>query len=115
MPDYSDLPLFIKHAKPPSKLLAAWEECKEAQPGLLPELARLARELKAMGRNRYSINGLFEILRWETRHTTGDLQLKINNNHRAFAARDLMQLYPDLEGFFALREQHPRNTQGQIH
>ena len=111
----SDLPLFVSHAQPQHKLLNQWNETKERHPDLLPELARIARELRSMGKDRYSINGLFEILRWETRHTTGDHGLKMNNNHRAFAARDLMSNYPDLDGFFAIREQRPRGAPGQMH
>jgi len=112
----SDLPLFGDHAQPDHKLLSQWNQCKAKHPQLLPEMARIARELQAMGRERYSINGLFEILRWETRHTTGDHGLKMNNNHRAFAARELMADYPDLDGFFKLRRQFPRGgNPDQIH
>jgi len=112
----SDLPLFGDHTDPEAKLLNQWNQAKGKHPHLLPEMARIARELRSMGRERYSINGLFEILRWETRHTTGDHGLKMNNNHRAFAARDLMATYPDLEGFFQIRRQQPRgNNPDQIH
>ena len=109
----TDLPLF-KPTKPPSKLKAQWLKCKTENPDLLPQLARLARELKACGHSRYSMDGLFHILRWETRTTTGDLGLKVNNNHTAFAARDLMTAYPDLDGFFQLRQQKPHGNWGQI-
>ena len=98
------------------KLQSQWEACKEKNPWLLPKLAEMAREMKRCGHCNYSINGLFEALRWETRYSTGDLNLKVNNNHRAFAARDLMDQYPDLEDFFRLRVQRPRpNNWGQIH
>ena len=115
--DTSDLPLFQlpRHAKPEHKLLEQWHEAKQRHPELLPAMARIARELQAMGIKRYGIGAVFEILRWETRHTTGDHGLKMNNNHRAFAARDLMTEYPDLDGFFAIRQQRPRNSFGQIH
>ena len=113
MSQLSDLPLF--NQKQPSKLELQWQQCKRANPQLLPQLARLARELKSAGHSRYSMDGLFHILRWETRVTTGDLGLKINNNYTAFASRDLMDQYPDLKGFFKVREQKPRNSYGQIH
>tara|TARA_R100001163_G_C4987416_1_gene141284 strand:+ start:454 stop:786 length:333 start_codon:yes stop_codon:yes gene_type:complete len=103
-------------ATPPSKLELQWHACKNKNKSLLPTLARMARELKRCGYTHYSINGLFEALRWETRHSTGDLGLKVNNNHRAFAARDLMSIYPDLDGFFRVREQKPRpDNWGQMH
>jgi len=100
----------------PSKLELQWHACKKQNPFLISKLAEMALELKSLGHDRYSINGLFEALRWETRHSTGDFGLKVNNNHRAFAAREVMNSYPELEGFFALREQKPRpNNWGQIH
>ncbi len=99
----------------PEKLERQWLACKRANPWLLPRLAKMARELKKCGHERYGISGLFEILRWETRYETGDLGLKINNNHRAFAARDLMERYPDLQGFFRTRPQKARGNFGQIH
>jgi len=97
------------------KLYLQWQQCKARNPGLLLQLAGLARELKLSGHSRYSMDGLFHILRWETRATTGDLGLKINNNHTAFAARDLMDQFPDLEGFFKTREQKARGNYGQLH
>ena len=113
MEGIADLPLF--NQKQPSKLELQWQKCKLANPWLLPQLAELARELKTAGHPRYSMDGLFHILRWETRASTGDLGLKINNNYTAFAARDLMDRYPDLKGFFQTREQKPRGNGGQIH
>lgn len=119
----NELPLYweasflqpVNKMKEPTKLQKQWEKCKEKNPSLLPELARLALELKGYGHKRYSIDGLFHILRWETRAETGDHGLKMNNNYTAFAARELMEQYPELEGFFQLREQRPRGNWGQVH
>lgn len=113
MTDLKDLPLFSQ--KQSSKLELQWQTCKTQNPDLLPQLAGLARELKKAGHRRYSMDGLFHILRWETRTTTGDLGLKINNNYTAFAARDLMDQYSDLKGFFQTRVQRPRGNHGQVH
>jgi len=110
-----ELPLFQQLSMQESKLLRQWMTCKTQNPWLLPKLAEMALELKRLGHARYSMKGIFEALRWETRYTTDDLGLKINNNYTAFAARDLMQLYPELNGFFALREQKPHGNFGQIH
>ena len=112
--DTSDLPLFSSSTVS-DKLALEWQKCKAKHPDLLLQLAGLARELKRAGHPRYSMDGLFHILRWETRASTGDLGLKINNNYTAFAARDLMDRYPDLKGFFQTREQKPRGNGGQIH
>ena len=106
--------LFIKPTLKESKLQAAWSEVKLRNPGLLPELARLAKELQSYGHQRYSMDGLFHILRWETRTSTGDCGLKVNNSYTAFAARDIMLAYPELAGFFELRTQKPRGVEGHI-
>ena len=87
MNDFADLPLFVKPTREQHKLAAAWDDVKRKHPQLLPELARIAREYRATGHNNWSISGLFEVLRWETRHSTDDLGLKVNNNHKPFASR----------------------------
>ena len=107
MEDLNDLPLF-KPTHKKSKLAQQWDECKEKQPDLLLKLAEIARKLQARGYSQYSISGLFHILRWETDETTGDLGLKVNNNHQPFAARELMETYPELKGFFKTREQNQK-------
>ena len=108
-----ELPLF-KPTLEKTKLAQQWDECKAKQPDLIPKLAEIARKLKRRGYQRYSISGLFHILRWETDETTGDHGLKVNNNHQPFAARELMEIYPELKGFFKTREQKPKGAWGQI-
>lgn len=113
-----DLPLF-QEPKPSShqaKLERAWKECRRANPWVLPRMAQIALEMKRAGHKRWSINGVFEVFRWQTRHDMNDLGFKANNNHRAYAARDLMREYPELDGFFSTRELKPRpNNWGQVH
>ena len=114
MKEFKDLHLFKPTLKM-SKLQQQWEDCKKNQPDLIPKLAELAFELQRRGHSKYSISGLFHILRWETSATTGDLGLKVNNNHQPFAARELMIKYPQLIGFFETRMQKPKGTWGQIY
>ena len=61
------------------------------------------------------MDAAFHVLRFETAISTDDEGLKVNNNYSAFAARDLMKQYPELEGFFQLRKQRPRGVPSQIH
>lgn len=76
----------------------------EANPHVYTRLRELALEMKRKGINKYSMKGLFEVLRWEhTLKTTGDV-FKLNNNYTALYARGLMQEEPELEGFFTLRK-----------
>lgn len=111
----SDLPLFVSHAQPQHKLAARWEECKRDHPGLLRQLHEIALRAKRKGYQHWSMDAAFHVLRWETTLTTGSDGLKVNNNFSAFAARDLMQIYPELDGFFAIRKQRPRNSYSHIH
>lgn len=71
---------------------------------VLTRLAHLALDLKRRGYHHYGIAALVEVVRYE-HATTNDpsTDWKINNNYRAFLARDLMALYPDLDGFFETR------------
>lgn len=105
-----DLPLFKKDSSYESKLLRHWIECKKKNPWLMPKLAEMSLELKRLGHDRYSMKGIFEALRWETRYSTNDLGLKINNNYTAFAARDLMNDYPELQGFLLCANKNPTAT-----
>ncbi len=59
------------------------------------------------------IGQLFERVRWEIAlNTKGDEQFKLNNNHRAFYARLIMERQPDLAGCFKLRRQKIPSTIG---
>ena len=118
--DLKALPLFSQQQETESvysdKLERAWKECRKKNPWLMPKLAEIALEMKRTGLSHWSINGVFEVFRWQTRHDMQDLGFKANNNHRALAARDLMREYPELNGYFRLRERKPnKNNWGQIH
>jgi hypothetical protein len=64
---------------------------------------RVARYIKARGVRRYSINAVWEIMRFKRLETVGDVY-RLNNNHRAFYARLIMARESDLREFFAVRE-----------
>ena len=94
---------------------AKWNEVKRKHPRLMAHLARISLELKHRGYARYSMDGVFHIARWDTGLSTGDFGFKMNNDYTAYASRELMKDYPQLEGFFQTREQRPRNAINQIH
>ena len=58
------------------------------------------------GFDNYSVNAIFERIRWE-KDAGGDgiTQFKIGNNYRAFYARRFMKKHPQHEGFFRTRKQ----------
>ena len=58
------------------------------------------------GYKNYSVNAIFERIRWE-KDAGGDgiTQFKIGNNYRAFYSRAFMKKFPQYDGFFRTREQ----------
>ena len=77
-------------------------------PVVYSTLTALARRARAAGRRELGIACLWERMRWELfveTDTPNDGEpFKLNNNFRAFYAREIMQREPDLNGFFRLRE-----------
>lgn len=101
---------------PKDKLQLSWEKAKREDPFLIRDLAKLALDLRGQGHKRWSIDALFHVLRWQRATTIRNHNgLKLNNNHTALAARELMEIYPQLDGFFEVRIRKPRGNWGQIH
>ena len=68
------------------------------------EVVNRARALKGRGWHSYGISSLWESIRYDRDvGLLGDGTFKINNNHRAYMARYVMENYPDLMGFFKIR------------
>lgn len=76
-------------------------------PHVYAALRELALDLVRRGVRRYSIAGLFEVLRYQRSLATDDpaSAFKLNNDYRSFYARELMRREPRLAGFFELRTQ----------
>lgn len=68
-------------------------------------LRELALRMKLRGMRRWSINGAFEVLRYEVAMHTSDptSEFKLDNSYRALYARELMEREPELDGFFETR------------
>lgn len=86
------------------RIYEAFLKFHNANPHVYERLRELALLVKSKGRNKYSINGLFEVLRWEQALTTTGSKFKLNNNFRAWYARMLEQNVPELSNFFELRK-----------
>lgn len=75
-----------------------------------PEVWRLFEQFtfQMIGRGfkHYSVNAVFERIRWEM-DVGGDGidTFKLNNNYRAFYARRFMKIHPQYDGFFRTRVQ----------
>lgn len=75
-----------------------------------PEVWRLfvkfTHQMIDRGYSHYSVNAIFERIRWEI-DAGGDgvNTFKLNNNYRSFYARRFHRAYPKHEGFFRTRRQ----------
>jgi len=88
-----------------SHLRQAFIAFHNENPHVYAELFHLAMELKELGHKHYGISGLFEVLRWKSALKTIDPEgYKLNNNHRAYYARMIMENHPQLKGFFRTRQ-----------
>jgi len=75
----------------------------EANPKVYQRLYELSMQMKARGHKKIGIAMLFERMRWEWYEKTTDVSgYKLNNNHKAYYARLLMES-PELVGFFDVR------------
>ena len=86
------------------------DECNrfhKAHPRVWSLFIRFTNERIARSFKHYSVNAVFERIRWETDQADvkGRSSFKINNNHRPFYARRFMKMFPQYEGFFRTRVQ----------
>jgi len=77
----------------------------DANPEVWDMFVHFTYEIITKGYENYSVNAIFERIRWE-KDMGGDglSQFKLNNNYRAFYARRFMNMYPEHVGFFRTRE-----------
>ena len=108
-------PLMPLNNGEPSKLEIAFWTFHNTNPPIYRLLVKFARQWRER-RGEDAVMGigqLFERVRWEiSMGTIGDANFKLNNNHRAFYARLIMDCNPDLDGIFRLRRQRIPATIG---
>ncbi len=80
-------------------------EFHQANPHVLREIVNVCLRVRRTGRQHWSINAAFEVVRYNAAITTDHRTFKLNNNHRALYARWIMRDVPELADFFATREQ----------
>lgn len=83
---------------------AKFAEYHAQNPRIYEVLRTFAVRARRAGRDRLSINMLFERARWETDVEGRGDSFKMNNNYRAYYARLLMEQEPELAGFFEIRK-----------
>jgi hypothetical protein len=94
----------------PSAVLARFKEWHHANPHVYSEFKRLAFEMKATGRQRYSARTIMEVLRWHYDiKTKGDV-FELNDNFTPIYVRMLMYYHPEFSDFFELRTVRSRGV-----
>lgn len=88
----------------PKSLAERFEHFHATNPHVFAELRALALRAKASGIERWSVDALFHVLRWERAIATrSDDGFRLNNNYTSHYARRLMDEVPELAGFFNTR------------
>lgn len=97
-----------------SRLQEQFEEFDKANPHVYRQLVELAKQWKAAGHSKCSIDMLFHHLRWkygirtnrEYGINTKSLdKFKLNDHHTSRYARKIMDENPELAGLFDTRKQ----------
>lgn len=96
--------------KSPEQMQREFLAFHEAHPEVYRVLCRLARERLAAGAAHLGIGALYENCRFQLRLGDKTSRPHLNNNHRAFYARLMMEKEPDLAGVFELRKQRGGDT-----
>ncbi len=77
----------------------------ERNPQVMERLRGMALGLRRSGVTRWGMKGLWEVLRYEQQIQVDPdaTPFTLNNDYTAWYARELMDLEPELRGFFELR------------
>lgn len=106
MKDPDNLLPFEENNPPPKKdLRKEAEKFIVEKPEVYRLFARFALQMLERGRRRFGISLLTERVRWEvlTTWAPDERGLKINNNHRPYIARQLIEDHPELEDVIQCR------------
>ena len=81
-----------------------WKEFHHDNPRVYELFKKFTFQAIQAGRKNYSVNAIFERIRWHTDIETCGDDFKLNNNHRAYYGRKFMRDYPEYDGFFRTRD-----------
>ena len=88
----------------------------DANPHVYRAILALCRKATIRGLAKWSIRGIFEILRWESGLETAGNAWKLNNNFAALYARMVMRHHWEYRKFFEIRKMREApNVRGLAH
>jgi len=85
-------------------LKQAWWEWHNKNPQVWELFQKFTFQVIDAKFKHYSVNAIFERIRWHTDIETRGDSFKISNNHRAYYARYFHHCYPEHDGFFRTSE-----------
>ena len=86
-------------------LMEKWWDFHEANPHIYNLVEKFTFDVIHEGYETYSINSIFERIRWHTDiETRGAEKFKLSNNHRAYYARYFMLRNPAYKKFFKTKK-----------
>lgn len=88
----------------PVKTFTPFEIFDSENPQVWIEFKRIALGLIDRGVKHFGSKAIFEIIRYFRVMKTNDPDYKLNNNWTAHFARKFINIYPEYEGFFEVRE-----------
>jgi hypothetical protein len=84
-----------------NKLQKEFEEFHSNNPKVWDLFKMFSFDVIRTGRKHYSVNAIFERIRWHTDiETKSKNSFKLSNNHRAYYARKFNSEFPDHTNFF---------------
>jgi len=87
-----------------SKLKDEFDKFHKENPEVWELFVKFTFDVINTGRRNYSVNAVFERIRWHTDIETTGKPFKLSNNHRAYYARHFHEKYPDYDGFFRTKQ-----------
>ena len=81
-----------------------WWEYHKQNPHVYDLVEQFTFDIIKRGYKNYSINSVFERIRWHTDVETEGEKFKLSNNHRAYYARFFMHNHPEYKGFFRIKK-----------
>jgi hypothetical protein len=97
-------PIVTPTHTPDATIQMRYEEWREANPWVLPRLARLLDEWAALGQKRVGVKAAAEWLRMEYARELKSHNFAVNNSYTSRIARDLIARYPHLGDVIETRE-----------
>jgi len=87
-----------------------WWEFHTQNPHVYELFKQFTFQVIDAGFENYSVNAIFERIRWHTDIETRGSSFKLNNNHRAYYARLFHHDHPEHDGFFRTRYVSPQEV-----